>query len=102
MRRVQNTAPAKGTGTLSVLESRALGSKTQLHLVAVGDRRIVIGQSPSGLVALGELDAAELPAGEPVRDPWAKRDARDADPELEAQVAHELATGRRPRLGVSA
>jgi len=102
MRRVQNTAPAKGTGTLSVLESRALGSKTQLHLVAVGDRRIVIGQSPSGLVALGELDAAELPAVEPVRDPWAKRDARDADPELEAQVAHELATGRRPRLGVSA
>jgi flagellar biogenesis protein FliO len=102
MRRVQGTAPAKGSGTLSVLESRPLGAKTQLHLVAVGDRRLVIGQSPAGLVALGELDAAELPAVEPVRDPWAKRDARDADPELQAQVAHELATGRRTRLGVSA
>jgi flagellar biosynthetic protein FliO len=104
MRRAQSTAPGMSTGTLSVLESRPLGPKTQLHLVAVGDRRLVIGQSPAGLVALGELDAAELPAVEPVRDPWAKRDAHDADPdpELEAQVAHELATGRRSRLGVSA
>ena len=102
LRRAQGAGPARGSGQLTVLESRPLGPKTQLHLVAVGDRRLVIGQSPSGLVSLGELDAAELPAVEPARDPWAKRDARDDDPELEAQVAHELATGRRPRLGVSA
>jgi flagellar biogenesis protein FliO len=102
LRRVQGAGPAKGTGQLTVLESRPLGPKTQLHLVAVGDRRIVIGQSPSGLVALGELDAAELPAAEPVRDPWSRADLLDVDAELEAQLAHELATGRRARLGVSA
>ncbi len=102
LRRVQGANPARASGQLSVLESRPLGPKTQLHLIAVGDRRLVIGQSPSGLVALGELDAAEMPALEPVREPWARRDALDADPELETQLAHELATGRRPRLGVSA
>jgi flagellar biogenesis protein FliO len=102
LRRVQGANPARASGQLAVLESRPLGPKTQLHLIAVGDRRLVIGQSPSGLVALGELDAAELPVPEPVREPWARRDALDADPELETQLAHELATGRRPRLGVSA
>jgi flagellar biogenesis protein FliO len=102
LRRVQGVGPARGSGLLSVLESRTLGPKTQLHLIAVGDRRLVIGQSPAGLVALGELDAAELPVAEPVRDPWARRDARDEDPDLEAQAVHELANGRRSRLGISA
>jgi flagellar biogenesis protein FliO len=102
LRRVQGVGQARGSGTLSVLESRPLGPKTQLHLVAVGDRRLVIGQSPSGLVALGELDAAELPLPSPVPEPWARADALEDDPELEAQLAHELATGRRARLGVSA
>jgi flagellar biogenesis protein FliO len=102
LRRVQGAGPARGGGQLTVLESRPLGPKTQLHLVAVGDRRLVIGQSPSGLVALGDLDAAELPATEPVSDPWTRRDVRDVDAELEVQLGHELATGRRARLGVSA
>jgi flagellar biogenesis protein FliO len=102
LRRVQGAGPAKGSGTLSVLESRPLGPKTQLHLVAIGDRRLVIGQSPAGLVALGELDAAELPVDEPVREPWAKRSGLDGDAELLAQATHEIASGRRSRLGVSA
>lgn len=102
LRRVQGAGPARGSGMLAVLETRPLGAKSQLHLVAIGDRRIIVGQSPAGLVALGELDAAELPVAEPVRDPWTRRDARDDDPELEAQAAQELASGRRPRLGISA
>jgi len=102
LRRVQGASPAKGSGALSVLESRTLGPKTQLHLVAVGDRRLVIGQSPSGLVALGELDAAELPVAEPASEPWARQDALDRHPELEAQAANELASGRRARLGLTA
>ena len=102
LRRVQGAGPARGSGQLTVLESRPLGSKTQLHLVAIGDRRLVIGQSPAGLVALGELDAAELPVAEPLREPWARSDARYDAPEFEAQAIHELATGRRSRLGISA
>ena len=102
LRRAQGAGPAKGSGMLAVLESRPLGPKTQLHLIAVGDRRIVIGQSPAGLVALGEMDAAELPVPEAVSEPWTRHDALDDDPALEAQLAHELANGRRRRLGVSA
>lgn len=102
LRRVQGASPGKGSGLVSVLETRSLGSKAQVHLVAIGDRRLVIGQSPSGLVSLGELDAAELPVDEPVREPWSRGSALDRDPELESQVAHELANGRRSRLGVSA
>ena len=45
---------------LIVLESRTLGPKATLHLVAVGERRLVIGLSPGGLVALAELNADEL------------------------------------------
>ncbi|MFN8629847.1 MAG: flagellar biosynthetic protein FliO [Chloroflexota bacterium] len=99
------SSTARGTGAMTVLESRPLGPKTQLHLVAVGDRRFVIGQSPSGLVSLGELDAAELPVDEPVREPWAKRadrSERDEESALVAQATHEIANGRRSRLGVSA
>ena len=102
MRRVQGTTGPKTGELLAVLETRPLGPKTQLHLVAIGDRRLVIGQSPAGLVALGELDAAELPAAEPVREPWARRDALDADPGLEAAMAHEIASGRRARVEVTA
>jgi flagellar biogenesis protein FliO len=102
MRRVQGGSAAKAGELMAVLETRPLGPKTQLHLVAVGDRRIVIGQSPAGLVALGELDAAELPVAEPVREPWARGSALDSDATLEAAMAHELATGRRARVEVTA
>jgi len=52
-------APKRG-GRLEVLESRPLAPKASLHLVAVGDRRLVVGLTPNGMVALAELDAAEL------------------------------------------
>jgi flagellar biosynthetic protein FliO len=52
-------APKRG-GRLEVLESRALAPKASLHLVAVGDRRLVVGLTPSGMVSLAELDATEL------------------------------------------
>ena len=57
--RMQTSGP-KRSGSLNVLESRTLASKASLHLVAVGDRRLVVGLTPSGMVALAELDAAEL------------------------------------------
>lgn len=59
LRRVQGSPGARG-GALQVLESRPLAAKASLHLVAVGERRLVVGLSAAGLVALGELDAAEL------------------------------------------
>jgi flagellar biosynthetic protein FliO len=57
--RTGGAAPRKG-GRLEVLESRPLAPKASLHLVAVGDRRLVVGLTPSGMVSLAELDAAEL------------------------------------------
>lgn len=46
---------------LILLESRPLGPKATLYLVAVGDRRLVVGLTPSGLVPLAELGVEELP-----------------------------------------
>ena len=59
MGRMGTGAPKRGN-RLEVLESRPLAPKASLHLVAVGDRRLVIGLTPSGMVSLAELDAAEL------------------------------------------
>jgi flagellar biogenesis protein FliO len=50
----------KRGGRLEVLESRTLAAKASLHLIAIGDRRLVVGLTPSGMVSLAELDAAEL------------------------------------------
>ena len=61
--RMQAAAP-KRQGRLQVLESRSLASKASLHLVAVGDRRLVVGLTPSGMVSLAELKADELEAGD--------------------------------------
>ena len=59
----------KRGGRLQVLESRTLAPKASLHLVAIGDRRLVVGLTPSGMVSLAELDAAELDAIEaPARE----------------------------------
>jgi flagellar biosynthetic protein FliO len=54
----------KRSGRLEVLESRALAPNASLHLVAIGDRRLVVGLTPSGMVSLAELDAAELETDE--------------------------------------
>ncbi len=61
--RMQASSPRKG-GRLAVLESRTLASKASLHLVAVGERRLVVGLTPNGMVALAELDADELETAE--------------------------------------
>jgi flagellar biogenesis protein FliO len=58
----------KRGGRLEVLESRTLASKASLHLVAIGDRRLVVGLTPSGMVSLAELDAAELETEEAAAD----------------------------------
>lgn len=84
---------AKRGGRLEVLESRPLAPKASLHLVAIGDRRLVVGLTPSGMVALAELDAAELET-EPATAP-----AADAAPALAAPSAPlDFASilGRRP------
>ena len=61
--RMQSAAPRKGNH-LQVLESRTLAAKASLHLVAIGDRRLVVGLTPSGMVSLAEIDADELAAAE--------------------------------------
>jgi len=60
LRRAQRGSRPAGA-RLVVLESRPLGSKATLHLIAVGDRRLVVGHTPTGLVALAELSTEELP-----------------------------------------
>ena len=59
--RLQAGSPKPGH-RLEVLESRPLAPKASLHLVAIGERRLVIGLTPSGMVSLAELDATELEA----------------------------------------
>jgi flagellar biogenesis protein FliO len=61
LRRIQG-GPAPAGSHLSIVESRTLAAKASLHLVAVGDRRLVVGLTPSGMVALAEIDAADLAA----------------------------------------
>jgi flagellar biogenesis protein FliO len=63
----------KRPGRLEVLESKTLAPKASLHLVAIGDRRLVVGLTPSGMVSLAELDAGELETDEAAA-------SADADP----------------------
>jgi flagellar biosynthetic protein FliO len=58
--RMQSAGGPKRGGRLEVLESRPLAPKASLHLVAVGDRRLVVGLTPGGMVSLAELKADEL------------------------------------------
>ena len=59
-----STGVKKRSGRLEVLESKTLAPKASLHLVAIGDRRLVVGLTPSGMVSLAELDAGELATDE--------------------------------------
>jgi flagellar biogenesis protein FliO len=61
--RMQAAGPRRA-GHLQVLESRALASKASLHLVAVGDRRLVVGLTQTGMVSLAELKAEEIEASD--------------------------------------
>jgi len=102
--------PALGAHQLEVLETRPLGPKASLHLVAVGERRLVVGLTPGGIVGIAELDAAELAAPAGGRDDG--RDDAGADaPALRALVrdgwsgaspalaSRAIAAIRRPRPG---
>jgi flagellar biosynthetic protein FliO len=88
-------APKRG-GKLEVLESRPLAPKASLHLVAIGDRRLVVGLTPSGMVSLAELDAAELET-ETAANPAADAVAAAGDPA--AMPSFDLAglLGPRPQ-----
>ena len=87
-------ATAKKGGQLVVLESRSLASKASLHLVAVGDRRLVVGLTPSGMVSLAELDAAELgesrvgaDAADPDEQPAGSKGSQAPGPALDPLLA---------------
>ena len=68
LRRVQGGTNA-GLGRIKVIESRPLAAKASLHLVALGDRRLLVGLTPAGLVSLTELDADQLGDAEPLAVP---------------------------------
>jgi len=90
-------APKRG-GRLEVLESRALAPKASLHLVAVGDRRLVVGLTPSGMVSLAELDATELEteaAGAQTEDPSPAGDSFG----LASLAGHRPGGTAQPTLG---
>jgi flagellar biosynthetic protein FliO len=61
--RMQAVGPKRG-GRLEVLETRSLAPKASLHLVAVGDKRLIVGLTPNGMVSLAELTKDELEAGD--------------------------------------
>jgi flagellar biogenesis protein FliO len=81
------TGATKRGGLMQVLESKTLAPKASLHLVAIGERRLVVGLTPSGMVSLAELDAAELESTEAEA---ATADGRPAD-----------ASGFAPSAGVA-
>ena len=56
-----SSAANPATARMVVLESRPLAQRATLHLVAIGERRLVLGLTQSGLVSLAELSAEELP-----------------------------------------
>lgn len=57
--------PRDGSAQLTVLESRGVGPKSQVMLLAVGDRRLVVGVTPGGMTTLADLASGTLAAGEP-------------------------------------
>jgi flagellar biosynthetic protein FliO len=61
LRRFQTGGTAPGA-RIRVLESRTIGPKATIHLVAIGDRQLVVGLTPGRLVTLAELSADELDA----------------------------------------
>jgi flagellar biosynthetic protein FliO len=88
LRRFQTGGTTPGA-RIRVLESRTIGPKATIHLVAVGDRQLVVGLTPGRLVTLAELSADELDvagedleiAGEPTGgDPDGRADGRAGDP----------------------
>lgn len=92
LRRLQAGSRAQSR-RLEVVESRALGPKASLHLVAIGDRRLLIGLASGGIVGLAELDAAELEMSAP--------EAAEARPDEEPAPGAGVAR-RQPSVAASA
>jgi flagellar protein FliO/FliZ len=59
LRRFQ-TGGASAGSRIRVLESRTIGPKATIHLVAIGDRQLVVGLTPGRLVTLAELSPDEI------------------------------------------
>jgi flagellar biogenesis protein FliO len=89
--RMQGASTRRGSH-IDVIESRNLASKASLHLVAVGDRRLIIGLTPAGMVSLAEIGAYELEEAEAAR---AAAEAAAAQAAA-AAVAARASNGRIP------
>lgn len=50
-------------GQLRVLESRPLGFRCHVHLVACGEQRFLVGSSPTGVTLVSELVETAVSAG---------------------------------------
>jgi flagellar biosynthetic protein FliO len=113
LRRFQTGSTTSGA-RIRVLESRTIGPKATIHLVAVGDRQLVVGLTPGRRVTLAELSADELDAagedldiaGEPADgrvdglagDPVAalrERAALAGDQSITANIARQIARVQR-------
>jgi flagellar biogenesis protein FliO len=68
-------------GSLRVIESRALGFRSQLHLVACGEQRFLVASSPTGVHLISE-----------VADPRSS----PPDPGFEAVYDRAASSGRLP------
>ena len=79
LRRLQG-GTTRGAGRIQVLESRPLAAKASLHLVEVGDRRLVVGLTPAGMVSLAELGADDLPDPDPAAQLAGSRPRQTATP----------------------
>jgi len=57
VRRLLNTRieQANVTSSIKVLEKRYLNPKAVIYVVAIGNKNIIVGESPQGLVNLGEI-----------------------------------------------
>jgi len=88
------------TARMTVLESRPLAQRATVYLIAVGERRLVVGLTPTGLVSLAELSADELPEAADIVDANAPQDAGDPAGlhsfERFIRGAADLARGRAP------
>jgi flagellar biogenesis protein FliO len=59
LRRYQTGGSPAGA-RIRVIESRTIAPKATLHLVAIGERRLVVGLTPGRLVTLAELGPDEI------------------------------------------
>jgi flagellar biosynthetic protein FliO len=89
LRRFQ-TGGASAGSRIRVLESRTIGPKATIHLVAIGDRQLVVGLTPGRLVTLAELSADEFDG--------ATADDLDITLDMTGDGADTSITGRREPL----